>query len=282
MALTDNSDIFGSVHEDGFNRVINHVMRKRPSLFNYGTQWVADNWKERLCKTPEVAPEVIRHGNPVLTIEEPIPILGSGGFYGLNFAVQLVEFEIDFHPGKFELPKELGGKLPEQSIAFKITACAGLGCPSKEILDKFPPAPQPPIVLIDDQRKDPTGETPKRPRDPIALPPDRLTCFCLDLYTVLHAEITGPVGGETLEFKLDGLEIVDIRPEEMEFNIECYMKMLMHYVLLPRLRILLPVLVLDLPENLGTVTVKASTSVPHNPAIQNDQVEVFVDMEVAS
>lgn len=35
MAFTDSSDLFASFHEDGFNRLISHVMQQRPSLFNY-------------------------------------------------------------------------------------------------------------------------------------------------------------------------------------------------------------------------------------------------------
>ena len=37
MALTDKCDLFGAVHEKGVNRVTRHMMRQRPSLFNYGT-----------------------------------------------------------------------------------------------------------------------------------------------------------------------------------------------------------------------------------------------------
>lgn len=37
MTHTDHSDVYGALHEDGINRVINHLQHKRPSLFNYGT-----------------------------------------------------------------------------------------------------------------------------------------------------------------------------------------------------------------------------------------------------
>jgi hypothetical protein len=68
VAFTDHSDLYGSFHEDGLNRIIRHVMAKRPSLFNYGTEWVAEQWRERLCCPPEVAPEVLERNNPVVTI----------------------------------------------------------------------------------------------------------------------------------------------------------------------------------------------------------------------
>ncbi len=52
-------------------------------------------------------------------------------------------------------------------------------------------------------------------------------------------------------------------------------------MILPRLRVALPVFVFELPLNLGSVTVKAATAAPVNPAIEEDQLKVFVDMEVA-
>ena len=37
MAFTDHSDLFAAVHEHGINTTIGHLMRQRPSLFNYAT-----------------------------------------------------------------------------------------------------------------------------------------------------------------------------------------------------------------------------------------------------
>jgi hypothetical protein len=37
VPFTDNCDLYGAIHEDGINRVVRHIMRQRPSLFNYGT-----------------------------------------------------------------------------------------------------------------------------------------------------------------------------------------------------------------------------------------------------
>ena len=41
MAFTDNRELSCAVHEDGVNRVIRHIMRQRPSLFNYAIAGVA-------------------------------------------------------------------------------------------------------------------------------------------------------------------------------------------------------------------------------------------------
>jgi hypothetical protein len=283
MALTAQSELYGSVTEDGFNRFVDHIMRKRPSLFNYGTAWVAANWRRRLCEPPDVAPEVIKHGNPVVTVEDPVPLLGTNGAYGLNFAVQLRKLRLDLHPQSAALPAELG-MLAEQRFALVAQVCAGLGCPSDRALEQFPPAPLPPFrpVTGDDRPDDrPDDRQPPRPERVITLPTDRLQCCCLELHIVGHFVRTGPPGAEVLEPKLDGLEIVDIRPDCLEANLECYIRMLMHFVLLPRLRMALPVFTFGILDGLANVTLKPSTTVPHNPAVEDDQIKVYVDMEVA-
>ena len=278
MALTDQSDLYGSFTEAGFNRVMDHVMRKRPSLFNYGTAWVAKNWREVLCERPAVAPEVLKRGNPVVTVEAPIPLLGTGGAYGLEFAVQLRKLRLDLHPQSMDLPPDLGA-LGEQRFSLVAQVCAGIGCPNERTLEQFPPAPQPPFQIGDDRER-PPDDRPKPPGRVITLPTDKLQCCCLEVYVVGHFVTTGPQGREVLEMRLDGLEIVDIRPDCLEANLECYVRMLMHYVLLPRLRLALPVFTFGLLDGLANVTLKPSTTVPHNPAVEDDQLKIFVDVEV--
>jgi hypothetical protein len=283
MALTDSSDLFGSLHEDGLNDVIRHVMRKRPSLFNYGTQWVADAWRRRLCVPPVVAPEVLRKGNPVVTVEQPLPIIGSGGWYGLNFAAQLVDVRLDLHPSDIALPTELGGSLKEQQFALRAEVCAGIGCPADWALEEFPPAPQPPIVFPGAERK--PGITVARPPSPpetIPLPTEKLDCFCLRLFATGHAVAEGPEGAELVALKVDGVEIVDVEPRELESNLECYIRMLLHYVVLPRLRVVLPVFVFRILDGLATITLRAEPGVPNNPAIEDQQLKLFVDVEVGA
>ena len=94
MPFTDLSDLYCAVNEEGINRVIRHVMRKRPSLFNYGTQAVITNPALR-CVPMDFAPEVLAYGNPLMTREDPLPILGTDGKFGLDFCAQLTEVAID-------------------------------------------------------------------------------------------------------------------------------------------------------------------------------------------
>jgi hypothetical protein len=76
MALTDNCNLFCAIQEDGINQLIRHIRRKRPSLFNYGTQAVADN-PDLLCEPIDFAPELIAKGNPLITVEDPLPVFGT-------------------------------------------------------------------------------------------------------------------------------------------------------------------------------------------------------------
>lgn len=308
MALTDSSHLFASMHEDGFNRLLQHIMRKRPSLFNYGTQWVADEWKKRLCVIPSVDALVLRPTNdpnvmpepdPVMTIEDPIPVLGTNGAFGLNFAAQIVDLKVDFHPSSLDLPPQLGSELLPQHFAATARGCAGLGCPHPRVLDAYdPPAgvdrgtrdgrglqdPRDTDRREPDRRRDhiddvgpaATGDN----NETVALPTESLTCFCLDLFIVGRFEITGPPTFEYAEMKLRGLEIVDIEPNNLESNLECYLRTLAHFVLLPRLRLALSTYTLELLDDQVKVNLTANTDVPNNPAVEEDQLKIFVDMEV--
>ena len=175
MGFADNSDIFASFHEDGFNKIISHVREQRPSLFNYATADVAKNI-ELLCKTIDAHPIIFIRNNPLVTIEDPLPIPGTN--YGVNFAVQVVDLQIDLHPGdEFDLPSELNPPLNEQRFAIKLTVCGGIGCPPNELVDELIPPPDDP-----DKQSDPDRQ---RDEDPIVpLPTRELVCFCLDAYAL--------------------------------------------------------------------------------------------------
>lgn len=123
MAFTDSCDVFASFREDGFNRIIDHVRRQRPSLFNYATADVAR--RDRLmCREIPVRPVVDLRSNPHVTLADPLPIPGTN--FGVNFAVQLTDLRLDFHPGKsVALPPELGPPLQPQRLAIRLGVCGG-------------------------------------------------------------------------------------------------------------------------------------------------------------
>jgi hypothetical protein len=64
MSLTSNSDFYIAVHDGGINRVVKHLMIQRPSIFNYATSAILADPK-LFCERIDVAPEVVRAGNPV-------------------------------------------------------------------------------------------------------------------------------------------------------------------------------------------------------------------------
>jgi hypothetical protein len=280
MAFTDSCDIFASFHEDGFNRIIEHVRRQRPSLFNYATADVANNPK-LLCTAITAHPVVGLRNNPLLTITDPLPVPGTS--YGVNFAVQLAELQIDFHPGKgFNLPPELNPPLKDQRLAIKLKLCGGIGCPDKELLDRLVPPPQ--VPGRPNEGKDPRN-TPLTP-----LPTRSLHCFCLDAFVTGGVRIASYGGKPYLEPFLDGFEIVDIKPAGLENSLECYIGLMLRLVVLPGLRVLLERAPLNLtqgatdlfaqPTNVTLSAVPISASVPHNPAIEDDQLKVFVKAQV--
>ncbi len=265
MALTDDCDLFGSIHEDGVNLVARHVMRQRPSLFNYGTAQIAAN-KQLWCRQVEVVPDVLNFNDPIMTVVPPLPLADTG--YGVNYSFQITKAEIDFHPGNVvTLPSQLSPPLNAQHFAAHAEVCGGIGCPPKEIVDRLPPA-----------RPRPGNHD--RPQEPVTpLPTRKLDCFCLEVFIVGHVEVEG----DELAAKLDGLEIVDITPDGLESSLECYLELLLKLAILPQLRVALSKLVFDL-LGLGTVTLAptvTSAAVPNNPAIENDELKVFVDMTVS-
>jgi hypothetical protein len=306
MAFTDNCDLFGAVDEQGINLVVRHVMRQRPSLFNYGTDLFLSR-PDLLCVPIEATPDVRARGNPLFTLEDPIPILGTDNRFGVHFCFQLTRLEVDFHPGSvFTLPPELSPPLKAQRFAFHVQVCGGLGCPPKDFLNraglqlpygdrtaghpagrttgnKDPREGRPDPNQKEKDRRDDRPD-PKQPQ-PTPLPTDGLDCFCLDLFAVGHFEIEGAKGTQQfLVGRLDGLEIVDIEPKGMENSIECYLKLLVQLVILPRLRLALEKITFEILDGLATITLFAtpiSAKVPHNPAVEDDKLKVFVSMEVS-
>lgn len=286
MALTDHCDVFGAVHETGINRVVVHLMRQRPSLFNYGTAMFAVN-PGLLCRDIEVHPEVTRRGNPLITVEDPLPIFGTGGLWGVDFCAQLTKLEVDFHPGNvFGLPPELD-PLGEQRFAVHGEACGAIACPRRDIVERLGDelAGQP-IRLPgqkDPDRPPTTHVPPDEPRPPIRpVPGGDPLCFCLELFGVGHFELLSTGGGSVLAGRLDGLEIVDIEPTGLENSLECYLATTIRMSLLPRLRVSLDTLIFEL-GSFATFNVSPtaiSGDVPNNPAIEDDQLKVFVDVEV--
>ena len=276
MAFTDNCDLYAALSEDGINRVVKHMMRQRPSLFNYATQDVVAH-PELACSPINPTIDVINHGNPLFGILNPLPILGiDAPPVALNFCAQLTEAEVDFYPGNvFNLPAELNPPLPDQHFALKVRLCGGLDCPSMEFIDHIPPSPP-----------DETGALQTTalnlPQFKLTIvPPTRhLLCFCLDAYAVGHVDLETVFGKPTLVGKVDGVDIVDIKPDNLRESINCYLRTTFELLLKEKLAFTIDKLALSFPIFGGSFSIAPTPNppIPNNPAIEDDQIKEFVSI----
>lgn len=249
--------------EEGVNLFIEHLQRQRPSLFNYGSPYVVA--KPNLwCVPIESSPGV----SPLMTTESALPVLGSNGIYSLDWCVQFREPRVDFYPGNtIALPQELG-LLQRQEFALQATICGGIACPLEGSLEKLPPAPEWP----DEDNK----------ITPSTILTRGLACFCVDLFARGRVELeAASTGNHKLRGRLLGLEIQEVKPEGLENSLECYISTVLQLVVIPRASVELPRLALDLLE-LAHIGLEPSTSVPHNPSVAKDQIEVFIDFTVTT
>jgi hypothetical protein len=275
MSLTSSSDIYSAVHEEGINLIIRHIMLQRPSLFNYGTSLIVNN-PRLLCEPIEVAPGI----TTLITEMDPLPVVGTYGV-GLNYCFQITDMETDFHPGSvFTLPPELNPPLSSQEFAFLVRICVGMGCPPRGYLKEVD---LPPEYLVPFERLPQTGEERERPRDlpPIVLPTRELECFCIELFITGTSDIVGPVGSQEIRIALEEPEIVDIKPMGMENSMECYMNTVIQLVVIPRVNKAITKILFETIDlgDLGSINISASTSVPNNPAIEDHQMKVFIDID---
>ena len=272
MAFTDNCDIFISVLDAGVNRVITHIRRQRPSLFNYATAGLQRNL-EILCEEIDAHPVVFERGNPLVATVPYLPVLLSSG-YGVNYSAQITAAEVDFSQGNIiSLPPELSPPLADQRFALHGALCVGFGCPPNEIIDELPP-------LIPTGRVG-TNVPPGRDVE-IPIPARELICFCLDLFMVGSADFSGPSGDQHLIGNLEGLELVDLAPEGLESSLECYLRLVIELGLFPRLSIPTVRIVQEV-MGLATLTIEptpAPPAVPNNPALEEDQLKLFLDLSV--
>ena len=125
------------------------------------------------------------------------------------------------------------------------------------------------------------------------VPSTNVICTCLELFGVGHFQ-GGTIGGDPqqwLKVRLDGLEVVDLVPSNLEDIVECYLRLVLRLGVLPRLIVPMESLVLDITRMLqdnGTaigqhvtlVPAAVPAEVPANPAVEDDQLKVCELAEV--
>lgn len=234
------------------------------------------NQPDQMCHKIESHPEVLRRGNPLISIEDPLPIPGTEGRLGMDFCAQLTDAAVDFHRGnKFDLPPELA-PLKEQTAALKAKFCVGLSCPNAEIAQRLGDALAERADRDDDKPRD--EEQPRRPVVPI--PGGKVICFCLEVFATFRIARLNTASGDVLVPRLMDFEIVDIRPENLENALECYVETILRVGILPRLRFAVDTFIENMGDFLGLTPALTplSADVPNNPAIEDDQVKVFVNL----
>ena len=118
------------------------------------------------------------------------------------------------------------------------------------------------------------------------LPPDQqLICVCLDAFVVGGLRFKEYFQHFFLEPFVDRIEISDIQPADLESGLECVIDATLRLGFLPKLRILLEKMALDLSEDVSISVqpkpVPVSPQVPNNPALEQNEVRAFIDIEVS-
>ena len=171
--------------------------------------------------------DVIKYGNPLFTIMDPLPLLGADApLVSIGFIAQLTAAKVDFYKGNtITLPAELARRSrssgsPYNSAAAPRSAVRRRDWSIASLSDK--PA----------QRREERGQPQKGP--PIFLP-GQTNCVCLDVFIVGHVERQFIAGREAILAKVDEMDIVDIKPDALEDNIICYLKTSVNVVLREKL-----------------------------------------------
>lgn len=250
MALTQNCSIFAALGEAGINTAILDLMAQRPALFNYGTSAFLQP-TQAFCNPIPAVPDVRKYHNPLFSLLQ-LPSLGPFGSQDICF--QITAVKIDFYPNNsIALPPDLIPVMQPQRFALQASLSVGLLCPSPN---------QPP----------------------------HLDCFSVSFFAVGEAGITGTASSQILAAKLDQLEVTGISPQGLENIIECLLTELFNAKILPLLSFHIQAItqtfanLLKNPTLTGSVTVNAipqgaTTPIPHNPAIQADQIQVFLAVQ---
>ena len=308
MTFTDHSPLYAAVHEDGINRMLRHLRRQRPSLFNYATVGFTQYLRPLLCAPIDATDQVLASGQPLFTTEQPLPVIGAVRPIGLEFCLQVTDATVDLHPGDtLTLPPELG-QLADQQFALRASACFGLGCPADGTLRNLV-AEMEAAAAADILATRPTANPQTSPRSTSTAPAfaadevsslDAVTageviCFCLQVFGVGHLQWTTVAGDPEpwLTTRLDGLEVVDIEtvpPSGLEDIVECYLRQVVELGILPRLiqpmeRLMFDVtrMLQDNAPNVGQqvtlVPAAVPADVPHNPAVEHDELRVYVKIQ---
>lgn len=197
MSLTEVQTVFASIHETAINDVLTAFCTARPRYLNYGS--------------PAFTPVT----TAAETRMDAIAFPGVAG--GIQWRLRLGIPRVDLFKQSNALPPEL--TLGPGQFSAEIDAELCIEC-RKIRIDPKPPRPP----------KGKDGQQP--PRDDRPHPLSELTCFRLRIFAVGHLEhVLSSTGEDSIAFAVDQVEIVDIKPDELESFLECLLFMILQAVL---------------------------------------------------
>ena len=256
MAFTSFANVFASIDDVVIEALISKLLRDRPMWFNYGDARIAAH-PEALCRQPVVDPSIPRSAY-VKPINLPATIdgkaLGTLTVPALNFCAQITAIEIDFSPGDIiSLPPELTPPLPPQRVAVHLGATAGLG--------------------------DGAAQSPA------------LHCFSLDLYLILGIQVRGqaplnqPVTLHVYPY-VQSIEVGGLVPDGLRDALRILLTSFAQSVLkyIDDRGGILVTKKIDLNQvkiKVNPFPAPTNSSLPNNPAVQQNQFEIFADLNVA-
>ena len=272
MPLTDRSDLYAAATEDAFNKVIRQVRRQRPSLFNFASLEIIKAYARNPRILCQPLPVGIPSNAPKFTEIPAFSVPASSESVGV--IIQLADLQVDFTPGSIALPPEFR-PLVSQQLAIKMSMWFGIACPNADAKPEPPWIPPKPSSIGDSVVYLP------HPTPTVEQPPQKLNCFRIDVYVVATL-FPGTEKGK-VHIRLVNLEIVELIPPPFEDGIECFMKLTLRDAIFPKIAITLEDILLKLPNKMGTIVVEfvdSGGSIPNNPSLDNNCIEIFANVTV--
>jgi len=201
MSLTESAAVFASVHENALNDILSAFCTDRPRFLVYGS------------------PSFV----PVTTTSETtmaaIPFPGVPG--GIQWRIRLAAPHVDLFKQTDALPPELKLGPGQFSARLGVELCLDCG---RIKIDPHPPRDKFGLTASNDRPKDPGKD--------VGHPLRELTCCKLKVFAtgrIVHVLTTS--GEDAISFEVNGAEIVDINPNDVEAVLECLLFMILQAVL---------------------------------------------------
>jgi hypothetical protein len=272
------ADVYGAVTDDAIGRMVDFLHVRAPYLFNY----VAPSIRPILDQNQKVTgyedvwltcfpvPDSPIPGTPKYRRVEPFGVPGIP--IKLPFCVQIVDAKVDFHPGDLiTLRPELLPPLAPQHFALYAQASFGLACIPAQLVEWYVQQQHLTHALFKSHFTIPV------------LPVDDLICFSLEFQATGRLRVETQSGFPTpvdkIRVELGRLELIDIAPPGLEAAIECYLVAMIRGYIVPQLVLALEPLVV---RSLGlTVNSRLAPNLPNNPAIEQNELRVWLDVDIA-